>query len=289
MKKQVIGLFAMMFILGVFVISCDEDLLGDDLLNPTQIEEEDQQTVVDNSEAELKVARVFENINNFGISEDGKKSADLEGCPDVTWAGKVLTLDFNSCASGQSGVIVAEFSQENPHYGMPGLSADVTFDSYSNEGTVMAGKIKLTLTGLAGAGFGPTFKVEVLEDLSFTEGSESHMWDAGSERIFKWIEGFATLDDNYDDVYTLEGNSSGVNTDGIAYEVNITSALYFDMSCEWVPQGTIEIVNYAGSEDEKTLTISFDTGATAEATEGECDSWVLITAGSISIRVDVNQ
>jgi len=281
MKKNVIGLFAIVLLLGVFIISCDEDLL-----NLPQVEEEDKTTVEDNSAAELKVARVFENINNFGISEEGKKNADLAGCPEVTWSGFTMTLDFTGCTNGTSGKIIAAFDQA-PSYGVNGLTANVTFDNYVGEGTSISGSIELKITGLAGGAVGPTFSVKVLQNLTFAEGNDTHVWEAGSERIFKWLEGFATLNDNTDDVYSLEGNSSGVNTDGVPYEVNITTPLIFDMSCEYIPEGVMEIVNNAGTEDEKTLTIDFAPGAGDET--GQCDSWVSISTGSFTVKFDINQ
>lgn len=279
MKKKVIGLLALVLLLGVFIISCDEDLL-----NLPQVEEEDKTTVDDNAAAELKVARVFENINNFGISEEGKKNANLEGCPTVTWDNHKMTLDFTGCDL-DNGQIIAEFNQA-PNYGVNGLTATVTFNNYVNEGTGIDGKIELKITGLAGVGHGPTFSVKVLEDLTFTEGSDSHMWEAGSERTVSWIEGFVTLNDNSDDVYTLDGTSTGVNTDGVAYKVDITTALVFDMSCEYIPEGVMEITNNLGSDDENSLTIDFGVGEGDET--GQCDSWVSISSGSFTIKFDVN-
>lgn len=279
MKKKVIGLLALVLLLGVFIISCDEDLL-----NLPQVEEEDKTTVDDNAAAELKVARVFENINNFGISEEGKKNANLEGCPTVTWDNHKMTLDFTGCDL-DNGQIIAEFNQA-PNYGVNGLTATVTFNNYVNEGTGIDGKIELKITGLAGVGHGPTFSVKVLEDLTFTEGSDSHMWEAGSERTVSWIEGFVTLNDNSDDVYTLDGTSTGVNTDGVAYKVDITTALVFDMSCEYIPEGVMEITNNLGSDDENDLTIDFGVGEGDET--GQCDSWVSISSGSFTIKFDVN-
>lgn len=285
MKKNVLSLFAILLLLGVFIISCDEDLLNLD----TDVSEEEEQTIADNTEAELKVARVFEYVSEFGIStNDGKKNVNLDGCPTVAWEGLTLTLDFASCADGTSGKIIATFSA-SPFYSTSGLTADVTFDNFVLESTGMDGRLELTITGLApGGDVGPTFRVKVLEDLTFTEGSDSHIWKANSERTFKWLQGFSTLDNNGDDVYALDGNSSGVNSDGTPYEVNITTALVFDMSCEYLPEGVMELVNDAGTDDESKITIDFSVGASDSDPTGQCDSWVKVTKGSFSVTMDIN-
>lgn len=283
MKKYTIGLFSLALILAVTFISCDEDIL-----NSTTVTEEEKTATAENSGAELKAARVFESINNFGISEEGKKSVSLEGCPSVDWSEdyKTITLDFADCTDGRSGKLIAVFSVIPNSYQIVNLSADITFDNYVDNGTAIDGKMKLTLTEIPAGDKGPSFNFKVLEDVSFVEGSETFMWKVGTDRNIKWLAGFSTLSDNSDDKYSLDGTSTGVDSNGNEFTVDISTALVFDMSCDYVPEGVMTITITDGSETS-SLTIDFGVG---EGTElNQCDSWVSISNGTITIKFDTNQ
>lgn len=279
MKKNLLSLLALVLLLGVFIISCDEDIL-----NVQQVEEEDKETVADNSEAELKVARVFENINNFAVGVDSKKSVQLDGCPVTITEGDTVTIDFTGCTDGNDGKIIAIFSVA-PSLLIPGMMADITFDSYVSEGIQISGKLKMTVTDTANGTFGPAFTIEVVENMTFGTGNDAHTWEAGTSRTIQWVGGYLTPNDNTDDVFNFSGNSSGTNSDGIPYEVNISTPFVFDMTCEWIKEGKLEVKNNVGSDDEKTLTIDFSVGKGDET--GECDAWVSISSGSLTVKYNI--
>ena len=83
-------------------------------------------------------------------------------------------------------------------------------------------------------------------------------------RTRTWIDGYATLGDIWDDIYTIEGVATGINRKGTAYTHNITNPLVIKNSCRWIVEGTIEMVS-----GDKTATLDYGMG--------ECDNQATIT------------
>jgi hypothetical protein len=64
--------------------------------------------------------------------------------------------------------------------------------------------------------------------------------------------GYDTPLDITDDVYTIEGNASGVNRKGKNYTRTIINPLVIEPTCRWIVSGTVEIVS-----DTKTATLDY--------------------------------
>ncbi len=80
-------------------------------------------------------------------------------------------------------------------------------------------------------------------------------------------------------MFLISGTSSGVNADGVAYMVVISSEnpLRFD-SCEWISQGEITITE--GEGDSATV-MSIDFG------DGTCDNEMFVTVNGITITLQM--
>lgn len=265
MKAKLITLFSLLFLFGVFVISCDEE----SILPETP----DTQSAEDNSVAEAGVARVFENVNNYGISEEGKKSI-MDGPDTVYWSvdGKTVTIDF-----GADGMIVATFNIE-PGPTVQGLSAAVTITNFNVDGTIMDGAFTLTFDpNILDPNEGPTFDIVTTTDIVFTDDTTTSTW--GGNRHIEWSEGYLTLNDQTDDVFLISGASHGINTSGVSYTVVIDSEhpLRLD-DCEWMSAGIMTITEGTG-DDATEMTLNFG--------DGTCDSLVVVTIGGVDITIDM--
>ena len=284
MKKYILIVASLLFAFGAFFIACDED----DLNLPDPITDDDQEVIAEGSEGDMKVARIFETVSQYGIGDAGSsKNACLDDCVVVTWDSLTATIDFNSCADGRSGKIIAAFSLE-PGYNVIGLTAEITFNSYFSDGCGIGGAMTLEITRALGGDLGPTFSITVAEEskLIFTESSGTSSW--WGDRNIEWKEGFITRFDYSDDIHSLKGISYGTTTKGVNYKVNISTALIFDNQCQWIPEGIVTYTNNFETENEKNLTIDFSIDENKES-NSECDSWISISDDTYTIYVDINQ
>ncbi len=97
--------------------------------------------------------------------------------------------------------------------------------------------------------------------VTFTDGTTyTHEFT----RTRTWTEGYATLGDIWDDIFTVEGVATGVNRKGYAYTHTITNPLVIKNACRWIVEGTIELVC-----NGKTAILDYGMG--------ECDDQATIT------------
>jgi hypothetical protein len=106
-----------------------------------------------------------------------------------------------------------------------------------------------------------TFSIEVKNAKIIESGGKTINWE--SMRNKEWISGYNTFVNHDDDKYLISGSSSGNNTSGQEFEVNITKDLLVDLSCledhsnscvitsgeaELIPNGfSTRIINYGDS------------------------------------------
>lgn len=89
------------------------------------------------------------------------------------------------------------------------------------------------------------FTVDVVNGkLTYTDNT-STTWS--STRTNEWVEGDTTTLFTHgiagicDDVYLITGSANGINRNGLAYTVNITSPLRKDICCRWLVSGNLEL------------------------------------------------
>ena len=85
-------------------------------------------------------------------------------------------------------------------------------------------------------------------------------------RTRTWAEGYNTIGNIADDVYTVTGTSTGVNRKGYTYTHTITNPLMIKVACRWIVSGTIEmnvnnntaILDYGNGECDNIATMTKD-------------------------------
>lgn len=201
-------------------------------------------------------------------NNDGTKSASAENCmptitityPEDTPYPRVVTIDFgiDGC-EGRHGVIrkgkiivtVTGFFLET------GSQRIVTFDGYSVNDYQVEGTKTVTNKGLNEAG---NWVREIVVDGKVTtpEGNEI---TRVSTREREWIEGADTPFYFWDDVFSITGTASGVNSKGVAYTATaeVTSPLIKARNCRWIQEGILTILS-----GENTVIIDFGDGTTCD-------------------------
>ena len=223
------------FVLCFFFTSCNNN----NNLDIPDAQSTDTQSIEDNTNAEINIIKVFQNINTYGISNDDKsfcKTNDTINYVIRTINGNSITLDFTLC-NDQKGKIMIDFS-DTPTYSNSGLTAVITFKNYSFNNTQIIGTVNMTMRHDTDT-IGPNFTINA-DNLNFIKEDKS--FSCGGTRNFIWDKGFSSLNDRLDDVYLIYGNTWGINTKGIHYRVEIEqeNSLKKALSCEWIKEGKIK-------------------------------------------------
>ncbi|HRH68761.1 MAG: hypothetical protein JNL43_06310 [Flavobacteriales bacterium] len=151
-----------------------------------------------------------------------------------------MTVDFGAvnCTAGNGrqrrGRIEVSYTGR---YREPGTVITITPQGYFVNDNLVQGTKTVTNQGPDGNGH-LRYAIVVNGSLTAADGS----WTAThqAQRTRTWIEGSDTPE-LLDDVYLITGSGSGVNRNGAAYTVAITSALRVALSCAWITQGTVQV------------------------------------------------
>jgi|GEM_PF-4518512 hypothetical protein len=265
------------FSLGVIALISSCEL---DQVSPTDLANAGT-TLKENTNAEMGVIEVFENVNNFGFRDGSEKSVTLLGTkPTITWSGLTMTLDFTS-VPGASGKIIVTFSGV-PGY-TPGVVATISFENYVNtEGIGMAGVMKLAIEQFVPA-TSAKFSMITDGDITITEDGSSYFW--ACDQYFDWAEGLATLTNGDDDVFIMNGTSTQTQ-DTLINNMTLTDLKYAS-DCKYLMDGELVIVKDAGSTNELKVTCDFGVDANG-IDNGACDGFVKMTAGSLTLTIDLD-
>ena len=206
-------------------------------------------------------------------SDDGLKSAEVIDCLNITvhenengdfWP-RSWTLDYGTenctCYFGNSkrGKIHISLSD---WWRNEGSFREVTFEDYYFNDNKLEGTKTILNTGLNENG-NLTFTKNVSDaKLTYTDGS-SITWSC--EKYSELVEGGDTFV-FADDVWSVSGAGSGVDLDGNAYTMEITSPLIYRNGCFYPVSGIVEIV----TDGQTTKLIDYG--------DGECDNAITVTA-----------
>jgi len=187
---------------------------------------------------------------------------------------KTITIDFGNggCVDAydieRKGKVVITLTDK---YRNVGSVTTLTTQDFYVEGYKIEGTKTVTNKGTNAEG-NLEYSVEITNGkITFPDGDVTTM---ESSRIREWVEGNGTLNP-FDDVYSITGTAEGVNRDGRAYTLTITSALRVQLNCRWITQGTLEIQ----PEDLKLRTVDFGDGA--------CDNDATVEIGRKSYPVEM--
>ena len=271
MKKIVLSILSIIFILSMFLISCEEEGTFDP----------DTVTAEDNARAEGVFGDIFALTSNNTSEEGGGKAllGDSTDCFDVdividTVAGTrtmTLTFDEAGCDLGdgviRKGQIIAVY--EPNWFSGAGKTVTTTFNEFSRDNNVVNGTIEIVFLRLDG--LKPVHKITAT-DMSITlEDGKTIAWSG--ERTIKWLNGFLTRRNRKDDILEINSEITGTNRNGEAYTslgVNVVK----DYTCEYkMPvSGTINIT-------KGTDIMSVDFG------NGDCDCEYVLTQNGVSVTL----
>ncbi|MCB0764980.1 MAG: hypothetical protein KDB84_09755 [Flavobacteriales bacterium] len=151
-------------------------------------------------------------------------------------------------------------------YRAPGTVITITPQDYYVQDHHVQGTKTVTNGGTNGNGQ-TYFTVAVDGTVTAPDGSwtSSHHY----ERTRTWVAGEGTLN-LLDDVYLITGVGNGVNRNGLAFTLNITSPLRVEVGCPWIVSG-VEQITPANSA---VRTVDFGNGA--------CDAQVSVTVNGFT-------
>ena len=231
----------------------------------------------DNSTAQSLFSGVFSQIQSTHAKVTQSKSTDtvITGVPIITITPggfafpKTVTLDYGTTYSlcsdyaYRKGKIISTISAPY-HDSLCYIHSVIQPDFYVKVANVeykVNGVHKMTNMGHNQAGH-PFYDV-VVDSASVVAPEGTIKW--GSELQYEFFAGYDTWFNPFDDVYYITGHSDGTDLNGAAFTVSITSALVISVSCHWISQGTLDVLN----PGYPTITIDYGTGT--------CDGIITVT------------
>ncbi len=262
MKRTSLLIAASLLVIGGIMTSCEKDELTDPMVTTMQ---DDDQT------AELYDEALKEVDELTLVSEPQKSSVELFTSKSTGTEPRIVVTTF----SGDTTIKTITFNNytnpnnENGHIkngvivikilGGP-LQATfkriVLLQNFTIDDIKIEGKKEINKTG------DYTYSVVLTGGkVTFTDGTT---YTREFTRTRTWAEGYDTPYYIWDDIFTIEGEATGINRKGNAYTHTITSPLVIKNACRWIVEGTIELV--AG---DKTAILDYGMG--------ECDNYATIT------------
>lgn len=227
---------------------------------------------------------LFNNVTNIADeaydNSSGGKSANenlfVSNCAtiilDLTVMPMVLSIDYGDvnclCEDGRyrRGKILVSFNGE---YWEAGTVITYGFDEYHVDDYKVDGTKVITNMGLNADG-NPYYNINVVGVITFPNGTSTISWSSSTVR--EWLEGSDTWT-HLDDVYLISGTSGGIRSNGQTWTREIIVPLRFEMSCNWIVSGTMEI------QPEGLALRIVDWG------NGECDNIATVLVNEVTITI----
>lgn len=216
----------------------------------------------------------FEGLNGYMdgyLSLSGLKAISIGTCPTITATLSTsfpinISLDWGTgCSSAldttiRSGKLYISLSGK---MNVPNSIATFTFSNFVSNGNVITGTHRITYIGLNAGNSWPRYQIFTEAKIEFPD-KKSMTYRTEYVRLQSEGSATATLDD---DVYRIEGSSSGTTREGATWAANFPSALVKKNSCKWFSSGSVLIT----PQGELARTINFG--------DGTCDNKATMTIG----------
>lgn len=265
---------AILFILVLLILAgCQKDSTTTTVSQPG-----DKNT----SEGSIVISdQIFEGLNGIAngyFALTGLKSASLETCPAISATATtalpiVITCDWGTgCTSAEDGIT----RSGKISVSLSGLMktansvATFTFDNFVADGNKITGTHRITYMGINAGNNWPRFTVFTEAKIEFPD-QKFITYRAEYTRLQS--EGSATPLILADDVWRIEGSSSGTTREGVAWTASYPSALVKKASCKWFSSGSILIT----PQGELPRTINFG--------DGTCDNKATLTIGDNTVDI----
>jgi hypothetical protein len=116
----------------------------------------------------------------------------------------------------------------------------------------------------------------ITTDMAFTL-ADGEVINRSSERVWEWLEGMDTDEDQTDDVIQITGVVNAENSDGDTYKKEIVEPLIRLGDCRFIVKGVVEIwLN-------ETLISSLDYG------NGDCNNMAILTKDGETLEIDLEK
>jgi hypothetical protein len=256
---------------GLYTLSsCNKEKLTQDELS---------NLILDESETALSLYNDVAESYNLAGGFLLKESCPPETCPLITFTGDAQTCNYNlvldygtdGCDGrhgwNRKGKILINVS------GCEQVIVTITFDQFYVNDYLIEGT--QTISFNQNNSGNPTITLEINGSVTDPQGNLSTI---ESTMIREWIQGYDTPFNFSDDVFSTTGSVSGVCSEGVAYNMSITSPLIKSMDCKWIQTGEVSIVygdntivkNYGDGTCDSLATITIN-GETQEIALGPKD------------------
>lgn len=231
----------------------------------------------DNTDAQKKfddVHRIFEKeLKSQQETSEKRVAAD---CETITFdaTAKTLVIDFGTTGCTDSYGTVRKGKIKVSYTGGRYIDVNtvitITLEDYSVDGDKIEGTQTVTNKGeIAGK---QTYEVKVMNGKITYASGKTASWTSTRTRV---LEDAGTVLP-FDEIYTIYGDASGVDRDGLAYTMKIeqSTALKVDMKCWLTTRLPISGILTITPEGLETRSIDYGTG--------DCDRSVTVAIGSFS-------
>lgn len=258
MKKHIVKIAALSFLLSLFLTSCQKDA----------VEADDNQIAAAQSSSEA--SGMVEDMSDEAEYRMSPSTA-ITGCPTITSTvprgqfPNTITIDYGTGCTAQNGREIA--GQIIIDISAAYFTAGSVRTAHTNGLTVDGNSLEYTRTvtnqGLNTSGQMYWSVVVSGTRVKASDGSTG-TWAANRTRTL--IEGQSTEDDMLDDVYQITGGGSGTCHEGREFTSTITTPLIKRADCKWIVSG-VEETTVAGCRGTRSLNFG----------DGSCDDKGTIT------------
>ncbi len=279
--KRMMGFFAVVLMLGLFACNKSDDIsLQSDSLSEKSAQvaanEVSMEAVTMESEYEVEffsnLSPILTNWWKFGkhFSWTSKLRYKVNQCPNVQITEtesdgypKIITMDYGDSTVLHNGTVlsgVIEITITAPRSSND-YERTVVYQSFGVDSVVVDGFATIVVDKT------DTLFRQFTSDLRFTMADGSTI-DRTSERMWQWLEGMDTPEDQSDDVIVISGGAEIVMTiNGVTetYKKEITTPLKRLGDCRYIVEGIVEI-----SLDGVVL-------STIDYGDGTCDEVAMVT------------
>ncbi len=226
--------------------------------------------------------RTFEGLNGFTdnyLATSGLKSLPLT-CPVITVSPLTsfpvtVTVDWGTAGCTSADDNIARKGQITVSLsGMMNVAnsaATFTFKDFVSDGNRISGTHRITYLGLNAGNNWPRYSVFTEARITFPDNKYITY---RAEYIRLKSEGASTATQD-DDVWRIEGHSSGVTKEGVSWTASYPSALVKKNSCKWFSSGSVLIT----PEGMTPRTIDFG--------DGSCDNKATLKIGDQTYNIEL--
>ncbi len=232
------------------------------------------QTALTSESSVVMADATFEGLNGYVesyLSLTGLKAITIGSCPIITASLTTtfpvsISLDWGTGCSSlldttvRSGKLYISLSGK---MNVPNSVATFTFSNFVSNGNVITGTHRITYVGLNAGNSWPRYQIFTEAKIEFPD---KKFMTYRAEYVRLQSEGSATVSQD-DDVYRIEGASSGTTREGTTWTAKFPSALVKKNSCKWFSSGSVLVT----PQGELPRTINFG--------DGTCDNKATMTIG----------